>query len=58
MPKPGTKEWEEMADYMRADLQSGMQYTKIEMIARKILKAQGEDFDEEFRKWKERRNAK
>jgi hypothetical protein len=58
MPKPGTKEWEEAVDYMRADLQSGMQYTKMENIARKILKNQGKNFDKEFRKWKENRNVK
>ena len=56
MPDPGTKEFEEMIDYMGADLNSGMQYTKIEMAARKLLKDQGRDFEAEFKKWKEEKN--
>jgi hypothetical protein len=52
MPKPGTKEFESMVDFMRADLESGMAYTKLEMAARKIFEEQGRDFDEEFEKWK------
>jgi len=52
IPEPGSKEWEGMVDFMRADLDSGMQLTKIEMIARKFIKEDGRDFDEEFEKWK------
>ena len=55
MPKPGTPEWEEMVRYMRADLLSGFKYTKqvntlIEMT-RKLMTAQGKDFNKEFAKW-------
>jgi hypothetical protein len=56
MPEPGTQEFENMIDFMRADLDSGMQYTKIEIAARKLLKDQGRDFEAEFKKWKEKRN--
>jgi hypothetical protein len=53
MPEPGTMEYELMIDHMRADLESGMALTKVEMAARKILKERGKDFDTEFAKWKE-----
>jgi hypothetical protein len=53
MPEPGTMGYELMIDHMRADLESGMALTKIEMAARKILKEAGKDFDTEFAKWKE-----
>lgn len=57
LPEPGTQEWENMVDFMRKDLDSNMQYSKIEMAARKLLKEQGRDFDGEFAKWKEKRNG-
>jgi len=52
LPKRGTKEWEDMVDFMRADLETDMGYSKIEMIARSLFKNQGRDFDKEFEKWK------
>jgi len=52
LSKTENQEWEGMVDHMRADLDSGMQLTKIEMVARKIVKEDGRDFDEEFKKWK------
>jgi hypothetical protein len=58
IPEPGTKKYDEMIDYMRADLESGMQYTKLEVMARKIIEKSGRDFDEEFAKWKKERRAK
>lgn len=48
MPEPGSNEFEKMVDFMRADLESDMGYSKIEMAARKIFKEQGRDFDAEF----------
>lgn len=54
LPKPGDKEYEDMIDFMRADLASGMQLSKIEMVARKLVKEDGRDFDEEFAKYKNR----
>lgn len=58
IPKPGSPEYERMIDFMRADLESGMGYTKIEMTARRMLKEQGRDFDKEFEEWKEKERAK
>jgi len=54
LPKRGTKEWEDMVDFMRADLETNMGYSKIEMVARSLFKNQGRDFDKEFEKWKNR----
>lgn len=48
-----SQEYEKMIDFMRADLESGMAYSKIEMAARKRMREQGRDFDEEFKKWKD-----
>ena len=53
MPEPGTKEFEDMIDFMRADLESDMGYSKIIEAGRKIVEEDGRDFDEEFKKWKE-----
>jgi hypothetical protein len=58
MPEPGTDAYERMIDFMRADLESGMAYSKIEMEARKIIEARGGNFDEEFEKWKQERESK
>jgi len=52
MPEPGTQEWEEMVDFMRADLERDMGYTKLIKAAEEAIKARGGDFDEEFEKWK------
>ncbi len=46
------EEYDSMIDFMRADLDSGMRLTKIEMMARKLIKEDGRDFDEEFAKWR------
>jgi len=42
------RDYEEMIDYMRADLDSGMQMTEITDIARRMIEAEGRNFDEEF----------
>ena len=55
MPEPGTKEHEDMVDFMRKDLEANMAYSKIELKARQIMTDDGRDFDEEFAKWLERR---
>jgi len=57
LPQPGSMDWEKMVEFMRKDLASGMQYTKIEMAARKLLEEQGQDFDTEFQKWKEKKTT-
>lgn len=53
MPEPGTQAYEDMIDFMRKDLESGMGCSKI-------IEADGRDFDEEllllifcYKKWKE-----
>jgi len=55
MPEPGTQSYENMIDFMRADLESGMGYSKIIETARKKIEAEGKDFDEEFEKWKQQK---
>jgi hypothetical protein len=57
MPEPGTTEYEDMVKFMRADLECKMGYSKVEMIARKMLKEQGKDFDEQFDRWKNRKTC-
>jgi len=57
LPKPGSKDYDKMIDSIRTDLDSGMQLTKFEMVARKLLKTQGRDFDTEFAKWKAKRET-
>ena len=52
MPEPGSQAYESMIDLMRADLESGMRYSKIIDTARKNIEADGKDFNEEFEKWK------
>ena len=55
LPKPGDEGYEDMVDFMRADLISGMALSKIIDMTRKQFEEQGKDFDEEFGKWKEER---
>jgi len=57
IPDPGSQEYEDMIDFMRKDLESGMAYSKIIDQARKNIEADGRDFDEEFKKWKESKNG-
>ena len=58
LPKPGSSDYERMIDFMRADLNSGMAYSKVIQTARNRMESEGRDFDEEFQRWKEERNAK
>ena len=53
MPEPGSQAYENMIDFMRKDLESGMAYSKMIEGVRKRLTEEGKDFDEEFLKWKE-----
>lgn len=57
MPEPGTKEYEEMVEFMRYDLEHDMVLTKIVLAAKKAIEAAGKNFDDEFAKWTARRNA-
>jgi hypothetical protein len=52
MPEPGTKAWESMVDFMRADLDNNMGYSKLIKAARESMESRGLNFDEEFSKWK------
>ena len=58
MPEPGSAAYESMIDFMRADLESGMGYSKIIAAAKKNIEADGRNFDEEFEKWKRNKNKK
>jgi hypothetical protein len=53
----GSKEYEDMIDFMRADLDSKMQLSRMIDTVRKRMKEDGLDFDEEYKKWKEDRDA-
>jgi hypothetical protein len=52
-------DYEAMIDFMRRDLESGMELSKqqdeeakaIEGVARKMFEAEGRDFDKEFKEW-------
>lgn len=56
LPPPGSKEYEETIAFMRADLESDMGYSKIEMAARNLFKEQGRDFDKEFEEFKQQQS--
>lgn len=58
MPEPGSQAFEDMIDFMRKDLESGMGYSKIIQKGREIVEADGRDFDDEFKKWKEKKNGR
>jgi hypothetical protein len=57
MPEPGSDAYEKMIDFMRADLANDMGYSKIIETARKNIEADGRDFNEEFKKWKDAKNG-
>jgi hypothetical protein len=52
MPDPGSKSYEDMVDFMRMDLESGMTYSKIIDQAQKNAESKGRDFYKDFEKWK------
>jgi len=45
-------EYERMVDFMREDLESGMQYSKMIQTCKKMFEEEGRDFDKEFEEWK------
>ncbi len=57
LPDPKSPEWEDMVEFMRADLANGMAYSKIIKAARESIEARGGNFDEEFKKWRESRRG-
>lgn len=42
-------------EFMRADLENGMAYSRIIDLAKKNIEKEGKDFQEEFEKWKNNR---
>jgi hypothetical protein len=50
-------DWESKVAFMRADLECGMGYTRIIETVRTRMKEDGKDFDAEFKKWKEKKDA-
>jgi hypothetical protein len=51
-PEPGSPEYEKMIDFMRADLEANMAYSKIIEAAKKSIEGRGGDFMKEFDNWK------
>jgi hypothetical protein len=49
---------DEQIEFMRADLKSNFAYTKIIEAAKKIIEAEGKNFEQEFEKWKHKRDNK
>lgn len=41
-------------EFMRADLENGMNYTKLIERVRKLIEARGGNFEEEFETWKKK----
>jgi len=44
----------EQTDFMRMDMESSFGYSKIIEATRSRFKAEGRDFDKEFKEWKQR----
>jgi len=53
LPEPGSKEYEDMIDFIRADLNNRMLFSKLINEVRKSFEWQGRDFNQEFKTWKE-----
>ena len=49
--------YDNMIDFMRADLENDMAYSKIISAAKKSIESQGKNFAEEFEKWKKEREV-
>jgi len=49
--------YDNMIDFMRADLENDMAYSKIINAAKKSIESQGKNFAEEFEKWKKEREV-
>jgi len=52
LPEPGSKEYEDMIDFIRTDLDNNMLFSKLINNVRKSFLWQGRDFDKEFEEWK------
>lgn len=54
IPEPGTQAHDNMVNFIRADLESGMSYTEMIESVKKRMAEEGRDFNAEFKKWKEK----
>lgn len=52
MPEIGSRAYEEMIEFMRADLENDMAYSRIINTAKKKVESEGRDFWQEFEQWK------
>ena len=52
IPTPGSIEWENMVDCMRADLDSGMALSRIIEQGRSIVESDGRNFSDNFAAYK------
>lgn len=58
LPEPGTQSWENMVDFIRADMANVDRYSKLIKAAKKSIEARGLNFNEEFEKWKKNREVR
>lgn len=56
IPKPGSKEYNDMIDFMRADLNSGMALSKMIQSVKERFEEEDRDFIEEYENWKKENN--
>jgi len=56
MPESGSPEFEDMIDFMRADLESDMSLSKMIHSVQKQMEKDGRDFNAEFEKFKKSQN--
>jgi hypothetical protein len=52
IPTPGSSAWENMVDFMRADLDSGMALSRIIDQGRKVVESDGRNFSDNFAAYK------
>ncbi|MFW9871869.1 MAG: hypothetical protein ACFFG0_02120 [Candidatus Thorarchaeota archaeon] len=52
LPEIGSSEYEEMINFMRKDVESGMRLSKMIQSVKERFKKEGRDFTQEFENWK------
>lgn len=55
IPTPGGPGWDEYVEQIRAEMDRREQEVKLINATKRIIEAQGKDFNEEVKKWKEER---
>ena len=48
LPTPGSSKWDDMVDFMRADLEADMGLSKIIDQGRKVVETDGRNFEDNF----------